>query len=166
MQIAAYLLSDTSQPSAQWLGAHPAPAIAAGDATRGKELVDAVGCRACHALGPDEVAGQLGANKDIAPNLSRIAEKTGPQWIYHWIRDPRGYSVVARMPSLRLSDDEARALTAYLTTLGERKPAPAGLESRLADPANVAAGEKLVRKYGCAGCHDIPGMENEPRVGV
>jgi len=30
----------------------------------------------------------------------------------------------------------------------------------------VAAGEKLVRKYGCAGCHDIPGMELESRVGA
>ena len=23
-----------------------------------------------------------------------------------------------------------------------------------------------MRKYGCFGCHDIPGMENESRVGV
>jgi len=23
-----------------------------------------------------------------------------------------------------------------------------------------------VRKYGCAGCHDIPGMEAESRIGV
>src|SRR2546429_8949896 len=70
------------------------------------------------------------------------------------------------MPTLRLSDDEARAITAYLVTLGEKKPAPAELAARLADPANVAVGEKLVRKYGCAGCHDIPGMESESRIGV
>src|SRR5262249_41080437 len=43
---------------------------------------------------------------------------------------------------------------------------PAALEAGLADPTNAAAGEKLVRKYGCAGCHDIPGMENEARIGV
>jgi mono/diheme cytochrome c family protein len=166
MQIAAYLLSDTRQTSAEWLAAHPAPALNPADAARGKELVDSIGCRACHALTPDEVAGQLGANKDIAPNLSAIAEKTGAQWIYNWIRNPRGFSDVARMPSLRLSDDEARAITSYLVTLGQKKPGPADLQTALADPGNAAAGEKLVRKYGCFGCHDIPGMENESRVGV
>src|SRR2546428_6100167 len=72
---------------------------------------------------------------------------------------------MARMPDLRLSDDEARAVTAYLVTLGARQPGPDDLETRLADPANVAAGEKLVRKYGCAGCHAIPGMESGSRIG-
>jgi cytochrome c2 len=95
-----------------------------------------------------------------------VAEKDSPDWIYHWIRNPRGYSDVARMPSLRLSEDEARAITAYLSTLGARKAAPPGLEAKLADEANIRAGEKLARKYGCAGCHDIPGMENESRVGA
>jgi mono/diheme cytochrome c family protein len=166
VQIAAFLLSTTRQPSEEWRAAHAAPSLDNAVAARGKELVDSLGCRGCHALAPDEVAGQLGANKDVAPNLAGIAEKTDARWIYGWIRNPRGYSAVARMPNLRLSDDEARAITAYLVTLGQRKPGPADLEARLADPGNVAAGEKLVRKYGCAGCHDVPGMENESRIGV
>ncbi|HYV57690.1 MAG TPA: c-type cytochrome [Candidatus Nitrosopolaris sp.] len=165
VQIAAFLLSTTREPSETWLAAHPAPS-ALGDAAHGKELVDSIGCRACHALSPDEVAGQLGANKDIAPNLSHIAEKTDARWVYNWIRNPRTYSPIARMPDLRLSDDEARAITAYLVTLGKKQAGPDDLETRLADPANVAAGEKLVRKYGCPGCHDIPGMESESRIGV
>ncbi len=168
VQIVAYLLATTNEPSGAWLATHPAPAISGGDelVARGREVVDSVGCRGCHALAPDEIAGQLGANKDLAPDLSGIAGKTGARWIYHWIKNPRGYSDVARMPSLRLSDDEARAATAFLLTLGQRQPAPADLAARLADPANVAAGERLVRKYGCAGCHDIPGMEKESRIGV
>src|SRR5262249_42630203 len=167
-QIAAYLLSQTHEPSEQWAAEHAPVAIASSpdQVAHGKELVESLGCRACHALGPDEVAGQLGANKDIAPNLSKIAEKTDARWIYHWIRNPRGYSAIARMPSLRLSEDEARAITAYLTTLGSKHAEPAGLGAKLADPANVAAGEKLARKYGCAGCHDIPGMESESRIGA
>ncbi|MFN8542638.1 MAG: c-type cytochrome [Candidatus Binatia bacterium] len=164
-QVAAWLLAQTKEPSDAWAGEHAAPA-SLGDVARGKELVESIGCRACHALSPDEVAGQIGANKDIAPNLSSIAEKTDARWMYHWIRNPRGWSSVARMPSLRVSDDEARAIVAYLSTLGTKKPVPAGLEASLADPANVAAGEKLARKYGCAGCHDIPGWESEPRVGA
>jgi mono/diheme cytochrome c family protein len=168
VQIAAYLLDTTKAPSDEWLAGHPEVALPADAerAKRGRALMDELGCRACHALAPDEVAGQLGANKDLAPNLSGIAEKTGARWIYHWIKNPRGYSHVARMPSLRLSDDEAQAITTYLVTLGEKKPEPTDLEQQLADPANVAAGEKLVRKYGCPGCHDIPGMESESRIGA
>src|SRR5438128_337737 len=168
VQIAAFLLSDTKQPSEEWLAAHAAPASAAGGelAAKGKALVETLGCRACHAITEDEVAGQLGANKDIAPNLAKVAEKTDARWIYHWLKNPRGYSPVARMPRPRTSDDEARAIAAYLATLGEKRPASAQLETRLADPASAEAGEKLVRKYGCAGCHDVPGMENESRIGV
>ena len=168
LQIAAYLLSTSKAPSEEWLGGHGAVTIPADPklAEKGRALMDELGCRACHALAPDEVAGHLGENKDIAPNLSQIAEKTDARWIFHWIKNPRGFSHVARMPSLRLSDDEATAITAYLTTLGTQQPADAELQRRLADPANVAAGEKLVRKFGCPGCHDIPGMENESRIGA
>jgi len=167
-KIAAYLLSTTKQPSTEWLDGHPDPAIATSPelAQQGRKLMDNLGCRGCHALAPDEVAGALGANKDIAPNLSQIAAKTDERWIYHWIKNPRGYSDIARMPSLRLSDDEARAITAYLATLGTHTPVPDGLDDRLANPENIADGEKLVRKYGCPGCHDIPGMESESRIGA
>jgi mono/diheme cytochrome c family protein len=167
-QIAAYLLANTKDASEKWLADHPPVAIVNDDAhvKHGRELMDQLGCRACHALAPDEVAGQLGTNKDIAPNLSAIAEKADPRWIFHWIKNPRGFSEVSRMPSLRLSDDEAGAITAYLSTLGAKKPEPDGLEEKLANPDNVAAGEKLIRKYGCPGCHDIAGMETEARIGA
>src|SRR5262249_60904888 len=84
-KITAYLLSTTKEPSARWLEAHPDPAIATNDdlAQQGRKLMDTLGCRACHALAPDEVAGQLGANKDIAPNLSQIAAKTYARRIDH-----------------------------------------------------------------------------------
>ena len=59
---------------------------------KGKELFDSVGCRACHAIGPDEVATPVGAAKDWAPNLSRVGEKEGARFIYWWIKDPRSYN--------------------------------------------------------------------------
>src|SRR6185436_12413994 len=133
-QIAAFLLAATKDNSAAWVNEHPAPDVPTGaDAVaKGKAVVDSVGCRACHALSPDEVAGQLGADKNIAPNLSSVAEKTDARWMYHWVKNPRGYSDVARMPSLRLSEDEARNVTAYLLTLGApRPPASSDLESKL-----------------------------------
>jgi mono/diheme cytochrome c family protein len=108
----------------------------------------------------------LNNDKDIAPNLANVAEKTDGRWIFHWLKNPRHFSPVSRMPSLRLSDDEARAITSYLLTLGAKKPEPAERLALLGQPDTVHDGEKLVRKYGCAGCHDIPGMENESRIGV
>ncbi|HEV7730547.1 MAG TPA: c-type cytochrome [Candidatus Binatia bacterium] len=167
-KITAYLLDITKAPSDEWLAANPDPGITPGgaQAEKGRQLMDTLGCRACHALAPDEVAGTLGVDKDIAPNLSQIAAKTDGRWMYHWIKDPRGYSSVSRMPSLRLTDDEANAITAYLLTLGQKTPPVEGLAARLADPMNVADGQGLVRKYGCAGCHDIPGMESESRIGA
>lgn len=167
--IVAYLRDASKGDSEQWLASRPEPtgidpnnpALVA----RGKELVDSIGCRGCHGFAEGESPALLGENKDIVPNLSHIAEKTDARWMYYWIKGPRNFSPVARMPSLRLSDDEAKAIVSFLLTLGE-KHQTAGLEERLSEPQTIARGKTLVRKYGCFGCHDIPGMENESRIGV
>ncbi len=168
--IAGYLLSVSQQESDAWLAEHPAPAgIATNDqglVARGEELANSLGCRGCHGFAADETPALLGDVKDIAPNLSNVAEKTNPRWLYHWLKNPRGYSPAARMPSLRLSDEEARALVAYLSTLGAPAGDDASARQKLLAEDNVAHGEALVRKFGCAGCHNIPGMEAESRIGV
>ncbi|MGH7819452.1 MAG: c-type cytochrome, partial [Candidatus Binatia bacterium] len=175
IQAAAFLLKVSAEEGAKWLGERPEPSgVDPGNpalVARGKELVESVGCRGCHAFTPDEVASSLSETKNVAPNLSRIAEKTGARWIYHWIRDPESYNPGTRMPSLRLSHEEAASITSYLLTLRREAPAvPAAgegeLGARLADAGTIAAGERLVRKYGCYACHEIPGMENESRIGV
>jgi len=168
--VAGYILSASQKESEEWLATHDAPAgIDPGNAAlvaRGAELADSLGCRGCHGLAPGESPALLGDKKDIAPNLSNIAEKTNPRWMLHWLKDPRGYSPDARMPSLRLSDEEATALVSYLFTLGTRPTGDEATRAKLLEPENVARGDALVRKYGCAGCHDIPGMEAESRIGV
>jgi mono/diheme cytochrome c family protein len=168
--VAAYLLRASAEESAEWLASHPEPAgVDPADpvlTARGRTLTETLGCRGCHAFQAGEHGPMLGATKDVAPNLARVAEKTDGRWLFHWLKSPRHFSPVSRMPSLRLDDDEARAIASYLLTLGSRKPEPAARLAALDDPEAVAAGEALVRKYGCAGCHDIPGMENESRIGV
>ncbi len=168
--IAGYLLSASADESEAWLGEHDLPSgIDSGNAAlvaEGERLVDSLGCRGCHGLAPGESPALLGEGKDIAPNLSNIAEKTNARWAYHWVKDPRGYSPVARMPSLRLSDQEAKAIVSYLMTLGEAATDDSATRARLLEADNVVIGEALVRKYGCAGCHNVPGMESESRIGV
>ena len=167
--VAAYLLEASKSEGTQWLESRPAPTgidpSNAALVAQGKDLVDSLGCRACHGIAPGESPALLGENKDIAPNLSNIAEKTDARWIYYWLKGPREFSPVSRMPSLRLSDDEARAVASFLLTLGEKHPDP-GVVAKLNDPDAIAHGKALVRKYGCFGCHDIPGMEAESRVGA
>jgi len=170
--IAGYLLSSSANEGKAWLDAHPDPSgIDAGSSdlvAEGERLTHSLGCLGCHGFKPDEFASQVAVGKDTAPNLARIAEKTDARWMFHWIKDPRTYSATARMPRLRLSDQEARAITSYLATLKQGAPpaADAALRAKLADPATAEEGGKLIRKYGCFGCHYINGMEAESRVSV
>jgi mono/diheme cytochrome c family protein len=64
-----------------------------------------------------------------------------------------------------LSDDEAKAVVSFLLTLGEKKPTP-DLVAKLDDPGRYKQGEALVSKYGCAGCHNVTGMEKAARIGA
>ncbi len=169
--VAAYIWTSSKPDADQWLAAHPEPEGISPDdpalVARGKELFDSVGCRACHAIAPDEVATPLGATKDWGPNLENVAQKESARFIYWWIKDPRGYNPKSRMPDLRLTDDEARAITSYLMSLSSPPSEERVIDAAtLEDPQLVKQGEALVRKYGCYGCHAINGMENESRIGV
>jgi mono/diheme cytochrome c family protein len=168
--ISAFLWSLSKEEGDKWLQEHPLPnQVRQGDANaiaQGKKLVDSIGCKGCHGFAEGEFSTPLGKNKDIAPNLKDIGGKTGPQWLYHWVKNPRGFSPETNMPSLRLTDNEAAAITAYLASLGGKVEPIAGLEQRFSDGNNIKRGEALVRKYGCYGCHDIKGMEKESRIGV
>jgi len=171
LAVAAYLWTSSKADGEAWLAAHPDPGgIAPQDATlvaQGKELFDSVGCRACHAITPDEIATPLGAAKDWGPNLGNVAQKESGRFIYWWIKDPRSYNPKSRMPNLRLSDDEARAITSYLLSLSTPPSEDAAaIAAKLEDPELAEQGKALVRKYGCYGCHAINGMEAESRIGV
>jgi cytochrome c551/c552 len=69
------------------------------------------------------------------------------------------------MPNFRLSEDDARDIATFLTSL-KRPGINYPSASYLDDTSRKADGEKLVRRYGCAGCHEIKGMEDEQRIGT
>ncbi|HEX2931762.1 MAG TPA: c-type cytochrome, partial [Candidatus Binatia bacterium] len=169
--IASYIWSQSKEEGDKWTSEHPLPGgFREGDqneAAKGKKLIETIGCKGCHGFAEGEFSTPLGKSKDLVPNLKDVASKVvGPQWIYHWIKNPRGFSPDTRMPSLRLTDDEASAITTYLMTLGSKPEPMAGIQEKLADPKNIKRGESLVRKWGCFGCHDIKGMEKESRIGA
>jgi len=181
-----------------------------GDARRGERLVTTVGCMGCHAIERNEAAPQALKARDartapdpiswqrrFGPDLSRIGSKARPEWIYGWIRNPKAYNPETRMPSLRLTDQEALDITAYLSSLrddsapSERAAAPqpqpearrralmvylsqrmppedatAKLDAMSGRQQDAMLGERTIARYGCFGCHLVPGFETTPPIGV
>jgi cytochrome c2 len=70
------------------------------------------------------------------------------------------------MPSLRLSVEDAQDIASYLLTKKDKEPSSYADASYMDDPALKKEGEKWVRHFGCAGCHEISGFENEGRIGT
>lgn len=72
------------------------------------------GCNACHRIGDE--GGVVG------PALDRAGFRLNPTWVYRWVKYPQGMKPETRMPTLGLSDRDAKAVTMYLTTLKAPKP--------------------------------------------
>jgi predicted nucleic acid-binding Zn-ribbon protein len=70
------------------------------------------------------------------------------------------------MPSLRLSAEDAQDVASYLITLKKEQPSSYPDASFMDDPNLKAEGKKWVRHFGCAGCHEISGLEDEGRIGT
>jgi cytochrome c553 len=67
-----------------------------------------VGCTHCHTV--------RGVGTAIAPDLSRIGARYDAAYLERWLRDPREVRPSAHMPTLELSEDDIRALAAYLAS--------------------------------------------------
>ncbi|HKU19848.1 MAG TPA: hypothetical protein VJQ50_02460 [Terriglobales bacterium] len=70
------------------------------------------------------------------------------------------------MPSLRLSQQDAQDVASYLITLKEKDPSSYPDASYMDDPKLKAEGEKWIRQFGCAGCHEISGFEDDRGIGT
>jgi mono/diheme cytochrome c family protein len=75
----------------------------------GRKVFFTQGCYGCHRLG---VAGT-----PIAHDLSHVGRKYTEAQLTRWLRDPTSQKPTAHMPRLALTEDEIRALAAYLASL-------------------------------------------------
>ncbi|MEW6542522.1 MAG: c-type cytochrome [Nitrospirota bacterium] len=81
----------------------------------GKRLyTNKYGCNACHRVG--EEGGVVG------PALDRAGFRLNATWVYRWIKYPQAMKPETRMPNLGISDEDAKALAAYLSMLRAPKP--------------------------------------------
>ena len=140
-------------------------------------------------------AARFSGYRHHGPNLSGLGSKVSADWLYTWVRDPTHYWDETVMPDLRLTPQEAGDITAYLVGIerpGWEDPQIPPVDPALRDavaleylrtqlPSEEAAarvasmdenetrnylGERLINRYGCSGCHLIPGFENAGRVGT
>ncbi len=167
-----------------------------GNAAAGKQIVETAGCFGCHAIGAiQDVATQTQIRRRHGYNLENQGSKVSQSWIYNWVKDPAQVWPETKMPSLRLTDEEAANVAAYLSSMKnpdwEKKPLPQIEETALNTVAiellranstnieaeeklkgmtleqkNLYAGERLISRYGCFGCHTIPGFEKSQPIGT
>jgi cytochrome c2 len=112
----------------------------------------------------------LDQKKDLLPSDYAKAGKPYA-WEMEGSTDPStGGQLVAHnytvMPSLRLSDQDARDIASYLLTL--KSDATYAAAEWMTNPSKelIEEGVKWTRHFGCAGCHEIRGFEDEQRIGV
>jgi len=166
-----------------------------GDAVKGEEIVASIGCFGCHQIKKDEkrtdrTRDQL--RREHGPNLVGLGTKTSKEWLYSWLKNPNRYHPETRMPSLRLSDQEAMDAAEFLSqdksnikvlpmrndkiideivydfivknsSVAQAKGEVAKMSQ---DEKLQFAGKRLIRQYGCFSCHTIPGFDNEKPIGA
>jgi cytochrome c551/c552 len=68
------------------------------------------------------------------------------------------------MPTFRLSIEDARDIATFLET--QKTGMTYAAAPFMNDPKLFAKGKALVQFYGCAGCHEIAGLEDQGRIGT
>ena len=166
---------------------------ARGDVARGQELVESVGCLACHVTG-EESRLEAGPRRTFGQPLQNLGNKTTFEWLFDWVRDPKHFSPETYMPDLRLTDREVGDVAAYLLSLvgadGEgpgatydeadvaeilvdylrsvvpTEEAEATVASMSAEDQLLELGQMAIGRYGCYSCHEIKGFEDTPAIGI
>ena len=88
-----------------------------GNARRGADLVGKYGCGGCH-----DIPQIAGANGNVGPPLTRVGTRTylagfvrnSPDNMMLWIQDPQGILPGNAMPTMGVSEQDARDITAFL----------------------------------------------------
>ena len=118
----------------------------------GRHLLSRYGCVNCHMVKlPD---GTTMKATDDPPSLSHIADKSTREWIYAWLKDPQAYASTATMPNFKLTDNDARDMSAFL--MANSTPLHGDAVTLSAKPAaDPAAGASLYGESFCASCHAV-----------
>ena len=136
-----------------------APKVPAGDVERGKELYHKVGCVACHEPAKDMRPPKLPADAEVEMpgNASvpiALADAYDFTALSYFLKHPLSMRPAGRMPDMRLSDQEASDIAAYLHTgrVAEKATARAALKI---PEQGVEKGREVFEKMNCVACHKL-----------
>ena len=127
----------------------------------GAFIFESIGCLACHSDIEED-------GKIHGPNLARIGEKINYEYLVSWLLEPKKHQPRTRMPDLRLDEEDAQYVAAFLMSLkgGYLEVLSDEDKVRLTDEKTASKGKDLINRYGCFGCHNIQGMEEKTKIGV
>ncbi len=118
-------------------------------------FVDKYACDACHQTG-----GQGGGI--VGPNLSEVAGRLRPEWMFFWLKNPQAIRSDSPMPNFGISDSEIVSLSAYILSLGKEAPKEEPLLISV-NEALYKKGEKLVKEKNCVYCHTLNSFNSQLR---
>ncbi|MNK65711.1 Nitric oxide reductase subunit C [compost metagenome] len=132
---------------------------------RGKHLFDKNNCMGCHTI--------LGEGAYYAPELTKVYERRGPDWMKLFLKDPQAmYPGERKMTQYHLQDQEIDDLVAFFKWIGEidlngfpAKPdlapaaaaAPAAASGQTSQTA-AAVSKPAMLSSVCMGCHTVEGQ--------
>tara|TARA_R110002072_G_scaffold4174_6_gene29555 strand:- start:4026 stop:4730 length:705 start_codon:yes stop_codon:yes gene_type:complete len=127
---------------------------------RGKHLWDVKNCMGCHTL--------LGEGAYYAPELTRVYERRGPDFIAAMLRDPEAmYPGQRRMENYGFNEEEITDLTAFLEWIGTidlngfpAKPDLGQISVSSTTGESVAAESNRPKVFNqlCIACHALEGQ--------
>lgn len=97
----------------------------------GEEIFQERGCIGCHVVN--------GKGGTLGPDLSKAGSMLQTQFIFKWVLNPQAFKAKTRMPNLDLSDEDAFAVSLYVSTLKEE-----ALADMNGEPMSTDEGEKDV----------------------
>ena len=134
-----------------------APKVPSGDAERGKDLYHKVGCVACHEPALDVRPPKAAADAEIdKPGNGSVpialADAYDVNALAVFLHDPLSMRPAGRMPDMRLSEQEAADIAAYLHTgrVAEKATARAALNI---PPQGIEKGRQVFEEMNCVACH-------------
>lgn len=139
----------------------------------GRLLLAQNGCVHCHLIKQPD--GTTLTGTDNPPPLLHVGEKTTPEWIFAWIKNPQRYSALASMPNFALSDTDAMDITAFLVSQSTPSEVPSIVAAQFPKaqgPKAEQAGAQIYSQALCASCHapentlqNLAGQLQKPHLG-
>lgn len=155
----------------------PGGPVTPAEIERGRALYRVKGCSACHSIGE-------GAGGAVGPDLESVGDRLQAGYIWYHLKNPHALNPYSAEPDYGLTDEEARALAAYLsskdsskgphqqganggqpvvappvttTPFAERLPEQVLVSRRKQAAQNYLADPQGIYRHYCAHCHGDDG---------